>query len=164
MLFIVKMLLKGEVGWCVLNYSHGNYIADPGIVFLNFCGNPVKWGNNFEKSYLAIQLIKLSEYSTCPCEVSLANFAYLFSSVNFFQNQLFWKKNSGIPLVSNSLDPDQAQLFVELDLDPNCLQVSYQQTTLVGKKKLWTCPRISLSFGGAGRHCHEPCQIHCFIV
>ena len=39
---VVKMLLKGEVG------GHGNYIDDHGIswknhgiVFLNFCGNPV---------------------------------------------------------------------------------------------------------------------------
>ena len=44
---VVKMLLKGEVGGCALN-SHGNYIVDHGkswenhgIVFLNFCGNPV---------------------------------------------------------------------------------------------------------------------------
>ena len=41
------MLLKGEVGDHALN-SHGNYIVDHGkswknhgIVFLNFCGNPV---------------------------------------------------------------------------------------------------------------------------
>ena len=41
------MLLKGEVGGCALK-SHGNYIVDHGkswenhgIVFLNFCGNPV---------------------------------------------------------------------------------------------------------------------------
>ena len=47
MLSPVKMLLKGEVGGCALN-SHGNYIVDHGkswknhgIVFLNFCGNPV---------------------------------------------------------------------------------------------------------------------------
>ena len=47
MLSVVKMLLKGEVGGCALN-SHGNYIVDHGkswenhgIVFLNFCGNPV---------------------------------------------------------------------------------------------------------------------------
>ena len=25
-------------------------------------------------------------------------------------------------------------------------------------------PEISLSFGGAGRHCHEPGQIHCFLA
>ena len=48
MLRVVKMLLKGEVGGCALNI-HGNYIVDHGkswknhgIVFLNFCGNPVK--------------------------------------------------------------------------------------------------------------------------
>ena len=47
MLCMVKMLLKGEVGGCALN-SHGNYIVghgkswkNHGIVFLNFCGNPV---------------------------------------------------------------------------------------------------------------------------
>ena len=47
MLCMVKMTVKGEVGGCALN-SHGNYIVDHGkpwrnhgIVFLNFCGNPV---------------------------------------------------------------------------------------------------------------------------
>ena len=46
-LSIVKMLLKGEVIDSALN-SHGNYIVDRGkswqnhgIVFLNFCWNPV---------------------------------------------------------------------------------------------------------------------------
>ena len=48
MLSVVKMLLKEEVGGCALK-SHGNYIVDHekswknhGIVFLNFCGNPVQ--------------------------------------------------------------------------------------------------------------------------
>ena len=36
---IVKMLLEGKVGGLALN-SHGNYIVDHGIVFLNFCGDP----------------------------------------------------------------------------------------------------------------------------
>ena len=55
MLSMVKMLLKGEVGGSALN-SHGNYIVDHGnswknhgILFLNFCGNPVGralyWGS-----------------------------------------------------------------------------------------------------------------------
>ena len=46
-LSVVKRLLKGTVGGHVLN-SHGNYIVDRGkswknhgIIFLNFCGNPV---------------------------------------------------------------------------------------------------------------------------
>ena len=39
MLSLVNLLLKGEVGVCALN-SHGNYIVDHGIVFLNFFGNP----------------------------------------------------------------------------------------------------------------------------
>ena len=49
MLSVVKILLKGEVGGCALN-SHGKYIVDRGkswknhgIVFLNFCGNPVSY-------------------------------------------------------------------------------------------------------------------------
>ena len=44
---VLKMPLKGEVGGNTLN-SHGNYIVghgkswkNHGIVFLNFCGNPV---------------------------------------------------------------------------------------------------------------------------
>ena len=48
MLSMVVLLLKGEVGVCALN-SHGNYIVDHGkswknhgIVFWNFCRNPVK--------------------------------------------------------------------------------------------------------------------------
>ena len=47
MLSMVKMLLKVEVGGHAYN-SHGNYNVDhgiswkkQGIVFLNFCGNPV---------------------------------------------------------------------------------------------------------------------------
>ena len=51
MLCMVKMSLKGEVGVSALN-SPGNYIVDHekswknhGIVFLNFCGNPVLSGN-----------------------------------------------------------------------------------------------------------------------
>ena len=52
-LSVVKMVLKGKVGCHVLN-SHGNYIFDHGkswknhgIVFLNFCGNPVFETVNF---------------------------------------------------------------------------------------------------------------------
>ena len=41
MLSVVKVLLKGEVGGHAL-VSHVNYIVDHGIVFLNFCGNPVR--------------------------------------------------------------------------------------------------------------------------
>ena len=44
---VVQMLLKQEVGGHELD-SHGNYIDDHGkswknhgIVFLNFCGNPI---------------------------------------------------------------------------------------------------------------------------
>ena len=47
MLCMLKMPLKGVVGGHALN-GHGNYIVDHGeswknhgIVFLNFCGNPV---------------------------------------------------------------------------------------------------------------------------
>ena len=40
----------------------------------------------------------------------------------FFQNQLFGKIPSGMPSLSNSLDPDQARHIVGPDLGPNCLQ------------------------------------------
>ena len=61
MLCIVKMSLKGEVGGCELN-SHGNYIVDHGlswknhgIVFLNFCGNPVMVNTkNISVSYMFV--------------------------------------------------------------------------------------------------------------
>ena len=48
----------------------------------------------------------------------LDNFSYALSSVDFYQNDF-----SGIPSVSNSLDPDQARHFVGPDLGPNCLQM-----------------------------------------
>ena len=35
MVSMVKFLLKGGIGVCALN-SHGNYIVDHGILFLNF--------------------------------------------------------------------------------------------------------------------------------
>ena len=58
------------------------------------------------------------------------------SSADFLQ-KLTLSKNSlrNTIRVSNSLDPDQTQHFVEPDLGANCLQ-GYQQTTLVGKE-LW---------------------------
>ena len=40
MLSMVKMLLKREVRGCAFN-SHGESCKNHGIVFLNFCGNPV---------------------------------------------------------------------------------------------------------------------------
>ena len=49
----VKMPLNREVGGHALN-SHGNYIVNHGkswkkhgIVFLNFCGNPANWIQNY---------------------------------------------------------------------------------------------------------------------
>ena len=52
----------------------------------------------------------------------MGNFSCFLSSADFFPNHLFRKKNSGIPSVSNSLDPDQSQHFVWPDLGTNCLQ------------------------------------------
>ena len=46
----------------------------------------------------------------------LGNFSCVLSFADFFQNHLFGKKNSGIPLVSNSSGPTKS------DLGPNCLQ------------------------------------------
>ena len=45
MLSMVKILLKREVGGCAVN-CHGItslIMENRGIVFLNFCGNPVTW-------------------------------------------------------------------------------------------------------------------------
>ena len=64
MLSVVKMLLKGEDGGHVLN-SHRNYTVDHGkswkihgIVFLNFCANPVI--HTEEKTYIYLLLRKNS--------------------------------------------------------------------------------------------------------
>ena len=54
-----------------------------------------------------------------------------FSRLIFFFEKFFPRPE--IIRVSNSLDPDQARLFVRPDLGPNCCK-SYQQTTQVGKK------------------------------
>ena len=50
-------------------------------------------------------------------------------SADFFQNQLFRKILSGIPSESNSLDPDQAQHFIEPDLGLICLQAISTEDT-----------------------------------
>ena len=54
----------------------------------------------------------------------LGNFSYFFAVCGFFFFSKFFFPNffSGIPSVSNSLDPDQARHFVEPGLGPNCLQ------------------------------------------
>ena len=63
MLSVVKMLLKGEVRGRALN-SHGNYIVDHGkswknhgIVFLNFCGNPVTASLKNTKNWFSSPII-----------------------------------------------------------------------------------------------------------
>ena len=60
----------------------------------------------------------------------LGNFACFLSFVDFFfffLNQLFQKNLSGVPSVSNSLDPDQSRRFVWPDLGPNCLQTVWER-------------------------------------
>ena len=52
----------------------------------------------------------------------LGNFSCVLLYTDFFQNPLFQKILSGIPSVSNSLDPDKARLSFEPDLGSNCLQ------------------------------------------
>ena len=49
----------------------------------------------------------------------LCHFACILSSADFFFKELL----SGLPSVSNSLEPDQARHIVGPDLVPNCLQV-----------------------------------------
>ena len=41
---------------------------------------------------------------------------------SFFQNHFFFKKNSFMNTISDSLDPDQDRHFVRPDLGPNYLQ------------------------------------------
>ena len=60
---MVKLRLKGEVGGHPLS-SHGNYIVDHGkswknhgIVFMNFCGNPV-----ISLSLLMKSVVRLTEH------------------------------------------------------------------------------------------------------
>ena len=45
-------------------------------------------------------------------------FVAKFKSTKIFLRKIL----SGVPSVSNNLDPDQAQCFVRPDLEPNCLQ------------------------------------------
>ena len=48
---------------------------------------------------------------------------HYFLSSDFFHNQLFRKIFQGVAIsMSNSLDPDQAQLLVRPNFGPNCLQ------------------------------------------
>ena len=52
----------------------------------------------------------------------LGSFACFCRMLFLFQNLVFLQKNLSITSVINSLDPDQARLFVEPDLDLDCLQ------------------------------------------
>ena len=55
----------------------------------------------------------------------------------FLQNTLFEKNLSGIPSVSNSLVPDQAQPFVWPNLSPKCLsEEDNSRQTVKGKHSL----------------------------
>ena len=72
---------------------------------------------------------------------ALGNFACFFVVCRFFSKSTFLKNsfsnfNTNTIRVSNSLDPDQAQHFVEPHLGPNCLQkLSADDTSsLVGKE------------------------------
>ena len=71
---------------------------------------------------------------------------------------LFKKNLSGIPSVSNSLDPDQARHFVEPDLGPNCCK-GHQLMTLVGKEINLSCPLYIL-----GEHWLEFPNFNAFLV
>ena len=75
----------------------------------------------------------LCTFSTGITEININSLFYLFatcviflaflSSAEFLQNQLFSKNSRRNTIrVSNNLDPDQAQHFVNPDLGPICLQ------------------------------------------
>ena len=59
----------------------------------------------------------------------LGIFYAFLSSADFFQNNLFQKILSGIPSVSNSMDPDEADVLFGLIL----VCKGYQMMILVGK-------------------------------
>ena len=60
---------------------------------------------------------------------NFACFCFLSSAADFLKKNL-----SGIPSVSNRLEPDQARHFVGPDLGPNCLQ-NYLQTKAAASGK-----------------------------
>ena len=78
------------------------------------------------KNMMAIVFFSYIIYISTTCMPGL--FAYwvilrsFLSSADFFSKSTFLKKISGIPSVSNNLDPDQGGHFVGPDLGPNCLQ------------------------------------------
>ena len=86
-------------------------------------------------------------------EMVLYLFAYrvilhAFCHLLIFFNITFFKKKSGIPSVSNSLDPDQAQYLLGL-IRIQAVCKGYQQPTLVGNKnwaasKAFSIPATSL--------------------
>ena len=139
MLSVVKLLLKGEAGVCGLN-SHGNLIDDHGkswknhgIVFLNFCGNPVnakvcpsvilflmKWrlkfvlqsshswwseGQSLSFSHLILDEVKVK---VCPSDIS---FFMKWMSKFVLQTSHFWW-NEGQSLSFSHLNLDEVNVKV----------------------------------------------------
>ena len=102
-------------------------------------------GKNNNKKHILSVIQKFSKYSKfffSPGYIHvfklvlcmLGNFACFFVVCGFFLFKLTLSKNlSGIPLVSNSLAPDQVQHFVGPDPSPNCLQ-RLSKSLLVGKE------------------------------
>ena len=91
------MLLKEEVGGSALN-SHGNYIADHGkswkyhgIVFLNFCGNPV------------YSFLKFLSKISCYNKIHLLHDPFIWTKTSVYKgNTLYWL-NSEEPQPRNNL-------------------------------------------------------------
>ena len=81
----------------------------------------------------AVMLSRTPLSLTCKYEDTI-NFH--MSSADIFKKKKkkkIRKTLSGIPSVSNSLDPNQARHIVGPYLDSNCLPEGYQQITLVDK-------------------------------
>ena len=88
MLSVVMMLLKGDVGGHALNI-HGNYIVDHGIVFLNFCGNPVTHKE-------LKQGTKIFRYCTCPAGRVTYNFPSSCKHVYLSFKSVYNKEYKGV--------------------------------------------------------------------
>ena len=84
-------------------------------------------------------MIYLYRYRKLMLTLPPGKFSRFFCRLlTFFQNQHIWKILSGIPSVSNSLDPVQARHFVGPDLSPSCLQMSSADDTMrqIGKVQI----------------------------
>ena len=89
----------------------------------------VSFASPYQPAHFNIQ--EMSITGALPKLRHLGNFACFCCLLIFFKINFF---DSGILLVSNSLDPDQARYFVGPGVGPNSVCKGYEQMALVGKE------------------------------